>query len=703
MAILNEIRQRSMFLILIIGLALFAFVLDPSSLADFFGSNKVNQVGEINGETISREDFAKKVEQYKANAGSSISQTQATNAVWSQLVSDKIYADQLEKSGIVIGETDVWNAIINAPSVQNNPAYKNEAGLFNEDKFKEAIALIKDNATGKSATNQAKSQWMSWLDYEKNVEQNLKKQAYTNLVKSGLGASLKDAERNYIMNNTKIDGQFVFVPYTSIADSLVKVTNTDIKNYIASHKATYTVDASKNLKYVKFDTKASAEDEAVIKDALAANIDEFKKSTDDLLFIDEVKSDLANNPNFIFKSQLPKSISDQITTATKGTVIGPYKETDYFKISKITDVVKMPDSVKASHILIPFIGSRSASAETIDTEKQAKKKADSIVAIVKRSPSKFKELAKLFSADKSNADKGGDLNWFTYNAMVPEFRDFSFTHNKGDVGVVKTAFGFHIVKIDNQKNKQNAYKLATIAKKIVPSEMTESKVYETVESFLAALTDNADIDALAKEKGYTVNQGLKIKVLQETIPGLQNQRAMVNWAFNQDTKIGSSKRFDLDNGGFAVAVLTGSTDKGLAPVADVAAQVRPIIAKKKKAALLSSKMEGATLEAIATANNVTVRSVSGVTLQSPTLSGVGAEPAVVGAMYALKDGNMATNIVGNKGVFAVKTTHKEKPVALPNYSANRENLSNQMKAKSGQLFNALKKAANVEDYRSNLY
>jgi peptidyl-prolyl cis-trans isomerase D len=132
MAILSKIRERSMFLIIIIGLALFAFVLDPSTLGDFFTSSKVNEVGEVNGETISTQEFAEALDQYKQQAGSSVSEMQAAKAVWDNILRKKIYKNQLVEAGITIGEQDVWNEIINAPSVSNNPQFQNEIGLFDE-------------------------------------------------------------------------------------------------------------------------------------------------------------------------------------------------------------------------------------------------------------------------------------------------------------------------------------------------------------------------------------------------------------------------------------------------------------------------------------------------------------------------------------------------------------------------------------------
>ena len=138
----------------------------------------------------------------------------------------------------------------------------------------------------------------------------------------------------------------------------------------------------------------------------------------------------------------------------------------------------MPDSAKASHILIPFVGSQRTAAEVTRTEDEAKSLADSILNVVKRNRSKFAKLAKDFSSDKGSAQKGGFYDWFNYTRMTPGFRDFVFEGKKGDMGVVKTPFGFHVIKIDGQKNIQTALKLATFGRQIVASETTENVVFQ---------------------------------------------------------------------------------------------------------------------------------------------------------------------------------------------------------------------------------
>ena len=223
MAVLSKIRERSMFLIIIIGLALFAFVLDPSTLGDFFNSSKVNEIGEVDGETISRQEFANELEAYKQQSGGRVSEMQAAKTVWDNIVRKKIYSNQLSEAGITIGEADVWNEIVSAQFVQSNPQYQNEAGLFDESKFKQFLANEKENKT---------QLWSQWSNYMTQIRDNSERNTYNNLVTAGLGASLKEGELEYMIDNVKLNAQFVYVPYSSIADSLVKIKKSEVQAYI---------------------------------------------------------------------------------------------------------------------------------------------------------------------------------------------------------------------------------------------------------------------------------------------------------------------------------------------------------------------------------------------------------------------------------------------------------------------------------------
>ena len=682
-----------MFLIIIIGLALFAFVLDPSTLGDFFNSSKVNEIGEINGESISRQEFAAELEAYKQQAGNRVSEMQASKTVWENIVRKKIYQNQLSEAGITVGEADVWNEVINAPSVKDSPQFQNEAGLFDEGKFKQFLADTKENDKG---------MWAAWSNYMNQIRDNAERNTYNNLVAAGLGSSLKEGEFQYFSDNTKLNSQFVYIPYTTIADSLITVSKSEIDAYIKSNENDFKVDESRDLSYVQFNIAPTTDDENNIKNEVNGLVEDFKLATNDVEFLSENDSDTNIDASFKFENQVSKTVASDIFKGAKGDVFGPYKDQGFFKISKITEVSKMPDSAKASHILIPFLGAQRVAQDVTRTEEEAKKLADSILSVVKRRKSKFADLAKEFSSDRGSADKGGFYDWFNYSRMTPEFRDFVFEGKTGDIDVVKTPFGFHVIKIDGQKNNQTVVKLATYGRKIIASETTENEVFQKAEQFALDTSKDKKFFAIAKENKYVTRPAIGLKVLDENVPGLGNQRQIVSWAFNNSTKPGDFKRFDLE-GSHVVAFVTAKTEKGLMSATKATSRVKPILIKQKKAKLIAEKLNGSTLQDLAKENNTTVRNSNNVTLKSPTLSGAGSEPKIVGAMFNAELNKVYKNIEGNRGVYSFVVTKKDLPTALPNYETARKSIADARKRKTYAIYEAIKKASKIEDSRANLY
>ncbi len=693
MAVLSKIRERSMFLIIIIGLALFAFVLDPSTLGDFFNSNKINEIGEVNGESISRQEFAAELEAYKQQVGGRVSEMQASKTVWDNIVRKKIYQNQLSEAGITVGEADVWNELINAPSVNNNPQFQNEAGLFDETKFKQFLADTKSNND---------QMWSAWSNYMNQIRDNAERNTYNNLVTAGLGASLKEGEFQYFVDNTKLNTQFVFVPYTSVPDSIVKVKKSEVENYIKNHSNDFKVEESRDISYVKFDITATEADENALKGEVAELIEDFKTTTNNKEFLNENDSDINLDENFKYQNNINQTIATEIFKGAKGDVFGPYKDQGFFKISKITEVTQMPDSAKASHILIPFIGASRVAPDVTRTDEEAKKLADSILNVVKRNKNKFADLAKEFSSDKGSSEKGGSYDWFNYTRMTPAFRDFVFEGKKGDIGVVKTPFGYHVIKVDDQKNKQTVLKLATYGRKIVPSEATENAVFQKAEQFALSISKEKKFFDIAKENKYVTRPAVGLKALDENVPGLGNQRQIISWTFEKDVETGDFKRFDLE-GSHVVAFITAKTEKGLMSAEKAINRVRPILVNQKKAKIIAKNFDGSTLQDIAKTNKTNVRNANGVTLKSPTLAGAGSEPKVVGAMYNAELNKVYKNIEGNRGVYAFIVTKKELPTALPNYETARKNISQARKRKTYVMYEAIKKATEIEDNRASFY
>ena len=713
MAVLSKIRERSVFLIIIIALALFSFVLSGIFSANSPLFNKsISEIGEVNGEAIGREEFAQEIEINRSRSNGRSSQMQNVNNAWNSIVRGKIYKTQLEKSGVVVGEQDVWNALVNQIKMQNSEMFQNEVGMFDEEKLKEYIANLQESA---GDNEQSKAAWLSWISYEKSIKSNLEQNTYNSLIRAGLGSTLKEGERDYFYKNNNVNFKYVFVPYSSISDSLVKITDNEIKNYIKSHAKDYTVEASRDIQFVNFVVEPSKEDEQLIKNQLAELINDkeeystaakstvkvtgFANAKDMPDFFTSHGSDIPFNENYITKGKLPKVLADSLFDKNIGNVFGPYLENGFYKISKITAIKQLPDSVKASHILIPFIGSTIADPTITQNEEEAKIVADSLLTVVKNDIGKFEALAKDMSIDKTSGSKGGDLGWFVYSSMIPEFRDYVFENNIGDMGVVKSQFGYHVIKIDGQKNNQKNVQVATLSRKIEASEKTENEIFEKAETFASDLTSGGDIKELSKESDYKIMPISNLSVLDDNISSLGSQRQITRWTFEETTKEGDIKRFDTDNG-YAVVLLTKKHKKGLS---NRSGNVRSILLNKKKAALIADRSKGNDLEEIAKQNNTNIKTALAVSNTSPVISGEGRFPEVVGVVTSLEENKLTKNVIGQKGVVFALVTKKNIATELDNYQSYKKSIERNLTNRNIQIYNALKENSDIVDNRANFY
>lgn len=713
MAVLNKIRQRSLFLIIVIALALFAFVLaDLFKSGSAFSSEPQNIVATVNGKDITREDFMQKVEAAQRQAGPSVSNTQVINQVFEQEVRQAIMENQFEKLGISIEKDQMRDALKTA--MGTSPEFLNEAGLFDENKLNEFIANLKEISPNPSFIAGQPITYPDWINYEKSIAANALQQNYFNMVRAGLTATLKEGELEHKLEGNKVDIQYVQIPYSSIEDDKVKVSTSDISDYINKHKKQFEVKESRDIKFVQFNEEASEADENAIKADLQALLNDkeeyndvskanetiigFLNTTNTESFVNN-NSDIKFDKRFVFKSALASEVADSIFKLNEGQIYGPYKESGYFKISKVVAVKQIPDSAKVRHILIPFIGSQSAGPEVKQTEAQAKATADSLLAVIKGDRSKFPELVTSFSSDQGSVQNEGRYDWHPYNSMVTEFNDFEFEGAVGDLGVVKTIFGFHIIEVEGQKERKRAVQVAILARKIEPSEATVDKIFRDASNFEIAV-EKKDFEVAAKEKNFVVRPVNGVKILDENIPGVGSQRPIVRWAFEDNAEVGGIKRFNIPNG-YVIAQLVAKHEEGLMSVEDAKATVMPIVRKEKKAALIRSKVSATTLEALAKAQNTTVQSASDVNMKNPMITGAGREPLVVGAAFGLKEGQTSKLIDGANGVYMVKVTKVTPAVKLDSYQAVANRVEQQkLNVVSSKLYNALKEAADIEDNRA---
>ncbi len=269
MAILESIRKQTTILILIIGLALFAFVISGVfSNGGLVGGKVGSSIGEINGEEISIDGFREKVDIASRNSGPNASTMQTVNQVWDQEVRNAIMGQQFEDLGVNIEQDQIMNYVGTIPGYAQNPQFQNENGVFDPNKFRSFIADLKVNNP---------AQYNFWLQNEASIIQSAKQQTYFNLIKAGVGATLKEGELDYHLANDKITIKYVRIPFTSIPDSSITVSKSEIRKYIEEHKEDFEQQAARDIQFVYFEEKPSAEDETAVKDAITRTYGRYRR------------------------------------------------------------------------------------------------------------------------------------------------------------------------------------------------------------------------------------------------------------------------------------------------------------------------------------------------------------------------------------------------------------------------------------------
>ncbi|MEZ4859452.1 MAG: peptidylprolyl isomerase [Flavobacteriaceae bacterium] len=689
MAILNSIRKRGFFLILIIALALFAFIL--SDIINKGGNNPSSQnvVATVNGTEISREDFMGKVDTYQRSLGPNANPSQAMNTIWDRELRNILLKQQAEDLGLAISEEQLNETL--ALSLSNNPTFQDENGIYSEARVIEYVASIQNNPTAKK----------QWDDYIKGVRENLVQTNYVNLVRSGMLTTLAEGEQQYRFENDKVNLEYVFVPFTKIADEEVSVTDAEIEKYIRDNASQFEVEPMVDIQYISFSEDPSLEDIEAAKNDVNALKENFSMAEDPIAFVNN-QSDNPFVDRWYFKKDIPASLKDTILNIPQGAIYGPYTVDKTLNLSKVIKAIQLPDSVEARHILIPVGLSRTDSITR--TPEQAKALADSLLLELKKNKSKFGDFVKKYSSDQGSLEKGGHYDWFTYNTMVGPFRDFCFEGNVGDMGVVETQFGYHLIEIEGQKNKQEAVKIATITKEIEPSKETTDQVFFESAKFEESVR-NGDFTKIAEEKGLSPKPVNRIGRLDSNIPGVGNNRTIINWAFQEDTKVGDVKREYINNV-YVVAQVTRKSDKkALMSVAEASATVTPIIRKQKKAKKIREGLTGSTLQEMASSQNVAVKTADAVTRLSPTIAEAGTEPYVVGVAFGKAAGETTQVLEGENGVFVVRVLAKNEAPAMDNYASYINQLKSSINASTvnSNVFKALKKAADIKDNRADFY
>lgn len=698
MGVMTFMRTKmGYFLVGGIAVVLALFVLEPllQQGSAIWGASR-NVVGSIDGQDIKYEEFSPKVEQsiaqFKQQYGGSINpqmQAMAVDQAWQAEIANTILTKEYSRLGLTVSGDELFDLL---QGKNPSPLIVQYFGNPQTGQFDRAAVISSLKAQAKDP--KLKQQW-DLLQVE--VEKQAMQQKYANLIRNSVYITSIEANDEYTNRNKLANFKYVDLGFSTVLDKDVKLTDADYQAYYDANKKRFdNPTETRGLEYVSFGIQPTAADSTAVKaqiDQLAAD---FKITPNDSLFAAN-NSDVKVPFAFISKGKLDPAVDSVIFNYPVGSFYGPKFSGNSYKLIKVVGSRVSPDSVRASHILID--------PSKVGGEVAAFKLADSLKSLIQKGGS-IADLAKKYSVDGSK-EQGGDLGTFARGAMVPEFENASFDGKTGDVKVVKSQFGVHVIKIVKQVGSSKVAKLAYIEKSLAPSQKTRDAAYKKASNFLSEVKSD-NFSTLAQKKGYTVGLADKITATQGFAPGLDNPRQLIRDAYQAEKGDVLAQVYTMDNG-FVVARLTDVKSKGQLSLADVKKEIQPFVMNAVKAKMLSEKVDKAlqgagNIDQVAQKLGKTATPAQNVVFSNPVIPGLAQENKVIGAIFGSQVGKLSKAIEGDKGVYAFVVDGFTNPAPLDNVFKQKETMILGVAQRSlGAAFQALQDKSDIKDNRVKFY
>lgn len=707
MSIIQQIREKyAAVSIAVIALSLVGFI-----LTDYFAGrgtgagSQPSSIGTVNGKDVDITVFNDRLTEMEngyRQQGMDVNdemRQQLIEMLWTNEIEETILTAEYEKLGLTFSGADLNDALYgnNPPPVLAQQFKDQQTGAYDVNAARQFI-----NSMRKKKANDPQRMY---------VERNIIDYLIQNGLRTKYGAMiagsafypkwLSDKDINDQSSIASIS--YVAVPYTTISDSAVKVTDEDINAYVRKHKNEFKQEESRAISYVIFDAAPNAGDSAFALTEVNKQYAAFAASTDPAQFLVANNSTTPYYDGFVLKSNLQVPNADSIRNLPVGGVFGPYQDAGNYVIAKMIAKREMPDSVKSRHILI---GTKDPqSGQVIMDDSTAKAKADSIAGAIAKGAD-FATLAAQFSTDPGSKDKGGEYEFSSqqFGSIAKEFAEFIFYNPKGSKKVVKTDFGYHVMEVLEQKKIEPAYKIAYFSRAVEPSDETISAASTAAAQF-AAESRNAKQFETAVTSKKLVPRVAEVRPNDYTIIGLGSARSLIKWVY--ENKTGNVSEPTNLGDKFVVALIAEAKEEGLPDAKTARIQVESIVRNQKKAKEIIAKIgNNRDLAAIATAFKTNVLTADSISYFSPFIPGIGMEPKLTGAAFnpAVK-GKVSEPIPGNSAVYVINTTNVGlMPAGNADYSGRRMQMEQGMKQNGpNAALQALTKAATVKDRRIKFY
>ena len=677
MATLQKIRSYGTVLILILGLALFAFIAEELVRALSSSRNANRQViGQVYGKDVNYQQFNELVEEYEnavklGNGGQSLSEAQSIqirDQVWNELVSQQIIEHEAKALGLCVSDAELQN-IINTGSSQllRQTPFVNQQGQFDVNALKQFLTNYEEimaNADYPEAQKEAMTSYYKyWKFVEKQVRQETLAQKYQTLISSCLLSNPISAKAAFEARNNETSVLLAAVPYTTIKDTDVEPQEDELKAKYSEMQKQYPdmfdmLQEARDIKYIVVPVTASQAD----KDDLMKEMNEYKAALDSsenlANVVRESRSIVGYSGLPVARKSLPNDIAVQLDSLAPGALVGPTVNVaeNTMSVVKYIAKVQQPDSVEYRLISVP------------GTDAKAKKSADSIYnALAAGAP--IDTIAKKYN-------QAAEAQWITSanvgNSSLRDddrqFVDLLFNTPAGTLKRLDIAGGSFIIKVTDRRNIIDKYNVAVIKRAIDFSEDTHNQIWNKFSSFLAANPKQEDIEANAAKEGYNVQTAQYIGSGDHYIAGIRSTTDALRWVFNKSTKVGDvSELYEAGNANdqLLVVMLTAVHKKGQRDFKDENLQqiLSQEVLKDKKAAQIIDKIQNMkSVAEVAKMAGAVQDTVSHITFASPVFvqKVASSEPILSGAASTAKQGQFVTGIKGEGAVYAFQVLSKNK-------------------------------------------
>ncbi|MCF8234863.1 MAG: SurA N-terminal domain-containing protein [Bacteroidales bacterium] len=703
MAVIGKIRKHSGLVVIVIGLALAAFVL--SDFTKQGGGSQDRNVGVIDGEEITSIDFFTNVER-NAEARKRQRNQEQLNAeemfrvredTWDRMVYDILMGEEFNDLGLDVTDKElleIFQGKHTHPAVVRN--FTNpETGQFQRENV---IYYINNFA---QLPPEQKDQWIMFEEEIRRDQQRLK---YTALLEKAYHIPSPFAEKFYLEEEREAIIRISGKKYHTISDSLVSFTEAEVKNKYEEIKHRYEQEASVQFDYVTFDVIPSEADYQKAEEKAQRVYERFQTAENISLFV-RANSEEPYDSAWYKSGELPVAIDSIMLNSEIGTMVPPYFENEAFRMAKLVDISYRPDSMEASHILIAYSGASQADPNLQRSRQEAEAFADSLAGLLEQNPNRMEELARA-NSDGPSGRQGGELGWFKDQTMVYPFNEAVINADIGDIDVVETRFGFHVIKTSGKKDHVKKVRVAQIILPVRASETTVSNIRREAKVFAGENDNEEKFEEAINEGGLIKKSSPRVTKMMFSIPGLEDPRRIIQWAFNKSVEPGDVSAVFTFQDKYVVAVLKERRKEGYMPLEELRTSVENMVIKEKKADMILEEMsalEGNIYE-IASQLEAEVDTVT-VSFASPNIRGIGREPEVVATVFTSGEGVLTPPVEGNLGVYILVIDQFLEASEITNYQPFvkpfMESYQNQIMNNS--YYRALEDAADIKDNRIKFY